>query len=96
MDNIAIENSRIEHYQSIQQIDMVICRAFSTLVDALTMLQPIFSVECKLLAMKGHFPDEDIARLPDGFELSKAIKLNVPGSKSQRHLIEVKRTRQGS
>jgi 16S rRNA (guanine527-N7)-methyltransferase len=94
LDNITIENCRLEHYQSIQQIDMVMCRAFSTLADALTMLQPIFSEECKLLAMKGHYPEDEIARLPDGFELSKSIKLNVPGSESQRHLIEVMRKRQ--
>ncbi|MFT4816600.1 MAG: 16S rRNA (guanine527-N7)-methyltransferase [Pseudohongiellaceae bacterium] len=91
LDNISIENCRIEHYQSIQQIDMVMCRAFSTLADALTMLQPIFSYECKLLAMKGLYPEDEIARLPDGFELSKSIKLDVPGSESQRHLIEVMR-----
>lgn len=89
LDNISVENCRIEHYQSKQQIDMVMCRAFSTLADALTMLQPIFSDECKLLAMKGHYPEDEIARLPDGFELSKSIKLDVPGSESQRHLIEV-------
>ena len=91
LDNISIENCRIEHYQSIEQVDMVMCRAFSTLADALTMLQPIFSDECKLLAMKGHYPEDEIARLPDGFELSKIIKLDVPGSESQRHLIEVVR-----
>ncbi|MDA0278879.1 MAG: 16S rRNA (guanine(527)-N(7))-methyltransferase RsmG [Proteobacteria bacterium] len=96
LDNISIENCRIEHYQSIQQIDMVMCRAFSTLADALTMLQPIFSDECKLLAMKGLYPEDEIARLPDGFELSKSIKLDVPGSESQRHLIEVMRKKQGS
>lgn len=91
LDNISVENCRIEHYQSKQQIDMVMCRAFSTLADALTMLQPIFSNECKLLAMKGHYPEDEIARLPDGFKLSKSIKLDVPGSESQRHLIEVMR-----
>ena len=93
LDNISIENCRVEHYQSTQQIDMVMCRAFSTLADALTMLQPIFSDECKLLAMKGHYPEDEIARLPDGFELSKSIKLDVPGSESQRHLIEIMRKR---
>ena len=93
LDNITIENCRIEHYQSPQQVDMVMCRAFSTLADALTMLQPIFSEECKLLAMKGHYPEDEIARLPDGFELSRSIKLDVPGSESQRHLIEVVRKR---
>jgi len=96
LGNITIENCRIEHYQSIQQIDMVMCRAFSTLADTLTMLQPIFSDECKLLAMKGHYPEDEIARLPDGFELSKSIKLDVPGNESQRHLIEIMRKRQGA
>ncbi len=75
---------------------MVMCRAFSTLADTLTMLQPIFSDECKLLAMKGHYPEDEIARLPDGFELSKSIKLDVPGNESQRHLIEIMRKRQGA
>ena len=96
LDNISVENCRVEHYQSKRQIDMVMCRAFSTLADALTMLQPIFSDECKLLAMKGLYPEDEIARLPDGFELSKSIKLDVPGSESQRHLIEVMRKKQGS
>lgn len=93
LDNISVENCRIEHYQSKRQIDMVMCRAFSTLADALTMLQPIFSEECKLLAMKGQYPEEELARLPVGFELSRSIKLDVPGSESQRHLIEVGRAR---
>jgi len=93
LDNISIENCRIEHYQSIEQIDMVTCRALSTLADTLTMLQPIFSEECKLLAMKGHYPEDEISQLPEGFELSRSIKLDVPGSESQRHLIEIMRKR---
>ena len=88
LDNITIENSRIEHYQSIQQIDMVMCRAFSTLANALKMLQPIFSDECKLLAMKGHYPEDEIARLPDGFELSKSIKLDVHSVTHQHQCIQ--------
>ena len=95
LGNITIENCRIEHYQSKQQIDMVMCRAFSTLADALAMLQPIFSDSCRLMAMKGHYPLDEIAQLPEGFELTKSIKLEVPGRESQRHLIEVMRS-QGS
>ena len=93
LDNISIENCRVEHYQSIQQIDMVLCRAFSTLEDALVKLQPIFSNECKLLAMKGHYPEDEIKRLPNDFEVLRSIKLDVPGSESQRHLIELMRKR---
>ena len=93
LGNITIENCRIEHYQSKPQIDMVMCRAFSTLTDALAMLQPIFMDSCRLLAMKGYYPHDEIAQLPEGFELTKSIKLEVPGSESQRHLIEVMRSK---
>ena len=93
LGNITIENCRIEHYQSKQQIDMVMCRAFSTLTDALAMLQPIFMDSCRLLAMKGYYPHDEIAQLPEGFELTKSIKLEVPGSESQRHLLEVMRSK---
>ncbi|GJM11975.1 MAG: ribosomal RNA small subunit methyltransferase G [Pseudohongiella sp.] len=93
LDNISVENCRVEHYQTTQQIDMVMCRAFSTLADALNMLQPIFSDECKFLAMKGQYPEDELAQLPDGFELSKSVKLDVPGSESERHLLEIKRKR---
>ena len=96
LDNITVENCRIEHYQSNRQIDMVMCRAFSTMTDALAMVDPIFSAECKLLAMKGLYPEDEIERLPEGFQLTRSIKLDVPGSESQRHLIEVMRTRKGS
>lgn len=91
IENISVENCRIEHYQSKQQIDMVMCRAVSTLADALTMLQPNFSNKCKLLAMKGHYPEDEITNLPDGFVVTKATKLNIPGNESQRHVIEVMR-----
>jgi|FLOH01.1.fsa_nt_gi 16S rRNA (guanine527-N7)-methyltransferase len=91
LNNISVENCRVEHYQSQQQIDMVICRAFSTLEDVVIRLQPIFSSKCKLLAMKGHYPEDEISQLPDGFEVTRTIKLKIPGSDSQRHLIEVMR-----
>ena len=93
LSNISVENCRIEHYQSNRQIDMVMCRAFSTIADALAMIEPIFSGDSKFLAMKGQYPEGEIAQLPEGFELARSIQLDVPGSESQRHLIEVTRTR---
>lgn len=89
LDNITVENCRVEHYQSKQQIDMVMCRAFSTLEGIVTKIQPLFSSSCKLLAMKGHYPEDEITELPVEFEVTKTIKLKIPGSDSQRHLIEI-------
>ncbi len=91
LGNVSVENCRIEHYQNKQQIDMVMCRAFSTLEDAVNKLQPILSKDCSLLAMKGIYPEGEISTLPEGFEVSKATRLEIPGITSERHLLEVKR-----
>jgi 16S rRNA (guanine527-N7)-methyltransferase len=82
--NIDVENCRIEHYQSTQQIDMVMCRAFSALGDAVSKSQHLLEKEGKFLAMKGRYPEDEIAALP-----SKTTKLEIPGNDSERHLIEV-------
>ncbi len=89
LENISVENCRVEHYQSQRQIDMVMCRAFSTLEDIVSKFQPNFSENCKLLAMKGHVPENEISKLPHGFGVSRIINLRIPGSDAQRHLIEV-------
>lgn len=87
--NIDVENCRIEHYQSTQQIDMVICRAFSALGDAVSKSQHLLEKEGKFLAMKGRYPEDEIAALPNCFEISKTTKLQIPGNDSERHLIEI-------
>ena len=87
--NIDVENCRIEHYQSPQQIDMVMCRAFSALGDAVSKSQHLLEKEGKFLAMKGRYPEDEIAALPNCFEISKTTKLQIPGNDSERHLIEV-------
>ena len=87
--NIDVENCRIEHYQSTQQIDMVMCRAFSALGDAVSKSQHLLEKEGKFLAMKGRYPEDEIAALPNCFEISKTTKLQIPGNDSERHLIEI-------
>jgi 16S rRNA (guanine527-N7)-methyltransferase len=91
LNNAVIENCRIENYQSPCRIDMVTCRAFGSLEDIVIKSQHLLSQECKLLAMKGKFPDEEISRLPEEFIVLDSVKLLVPGEDSERHLIQVGR-----
>jgi 16S rRNA (guanine527-N7)-methyltransferase len=94
MDNISVENCRIEHYQSHRQIDMVMCRAFSSLADVVAKSQHLLSSgdkRCKLLALKGRYPEQELALLPADFVASSIKKLQIPGSDSQRHLVEIVR-----
>jgi len=89
LSNVDIENCRIEHYQSPLQIDMVMCRAFSSLEDTVSKTQQLLAKGCKLLAMKGRFPEQEITRLPYPFVVMATAKLEIPGSDSQRHVLEI-------
>jgi 16S rRNA (guanine527-N7)-methyltransferase len=45
-----------------------------------------------MLAMKGVYPADEIARIPAGFQLEHSVPLAVPGLDAERHLLTVKRT----
>jgi 16S rRNA (guanine527-N7)-methyltransferase len=89
LENISIVNCRIEHYQSPQQIDMVMSRAFSSLADLAELTRHLLAPGCRLLAMKGRYPEQEIESLPDDFEVTRVEKLEIPGDETQRHLIEL-------
>lgn len=89
LENLTVENCRIEHYQSHRQIDIVTCRAFSTLHDTVVLAESVLAEGSRLLAMKGRFPEAEIDTLPPTFKVSQTVKLEVPGSDADRHLIEV-------
>ena len=89
LPNTHIENCRIEHYQSSRQIDIVTCRAFSSLTEILSSGRHLFSEGSKLLAMKGLVPDEELKALPPGFRLDSVDQLQVPGLNESRSLVSI-------
>ena len=89
LDNVTIENKRVEHYQCNKQIDIVISRAFSSLARLVELSRAVTGGRGVLLAMKGAHPDDEIAELPDNVRVSRAIRLEVPGVEASRFLIEI-------
>ena len=96
LGNVEVENCRAEHYQSPRQIDIVSCRAFSSLADIVARTRQCFHPETELLAMKGRYPEEEIAGLPNDFRVTWTRQLSVPGIDSARHLIAVKMQETGA
>ncbi len=93
IDNITIENNRIEHYQSGRQLDIVTCRAFSSLAKTIKMSEGLLTGACVLLAMKGTLPQQEIDEIPPGYKLVASTKVDVPGLNTERHIIEIKHNR---
>jgi 16S rRNA (guanine527-N7)-methyltransferase len=89
--NAEAVQARVEELQPAQCYDVVISRAFSELADFAVAGMRLLCPEGVLAAMKGLYPDEEIARLPA--ELASGLsscKLEVPGLDAARHLIFLK------
>jgi 16S rRNA (guanine527-N7)-methyltransferase len=84
--------ARVEEYAPSAPFDVVISRAFSDLATFAQSSARHLAPGGRLVAMKGVFPDEEIALLPPAFRVVAAPALAVPGLDAERHLIVMVRT----
>lgn len=85
--------SRVEKYHPEQPFDGVLSRAFSSLNDMVSWCHHLIAVnEGRFFALKGIFPEDEIALLPNDIALVASYNIVVPQLEGQRHLIELKKT----
>jgi 16S rRNA (guanine527-N7)-methyltransferase len=87
--NIHIVRSRVEDYQPAAPFNSVVSRAFATLADMAADAGRLCAPGGRLLAMKGVFPDDELARLPSGYAVVGVYPLQVPGLDAERHLVHL-------
>jgi 16S rRNA (guanine527-N7)-methyltransferase len=90
--NFTVINERVENVRPEPPFEAVISRAFSELADFAGLTAHLLAPGGRLLAMKGVYPREEIARLPASFRVVEARPLTVPGLGAERHLIILERT----
>jgi 16S rRNA (guanine527-N7)-methyltransferase len=83
--------ARVEDYAPSAPFDVVISRAFSDLATFAQSSVRHLAPGGRLAAMKGVFPDEEVALLPPSFRVIAAPALAVPGLDAERHLIVMER-----
>ena len=66
-------------------------RAFASLKDMVELTRDVLSEDGRWLAMKGKFPDQEIAELPSDIEVEKKLLLTLGNGKIERVLIVLKR-----
>ena len=95
LPNFRAHHARIENWQPAyapEAPDGIISRAFADLADFVALTAHLAGPDTRILAMKGIYPADEIARIPAGFALEQSIELAVPGLDAERHLLIVKRT----
>ncbi|WP_296057908.1 16S rRNA (guanine(527)-N(7))-methyltransferase RsmG [uncultured Amphritea sp.] len=92
LDNVAVIHERVEKYHPETPFDGVISRAFASLQDMLHWTSHLCSDTGVFLAMKGMYPEQEIELLPESINLRQSIRLTVPGTDGERHLLMLGRT----
>nr|WP_242521466.1 16S rRNA (guanine(527)-N(7))-methyltransferase RsmG [Motiliproteus sp. SC1-56] len=92
LQNIEIYHGRVERYEAPGGFDAVISRAFASLADMLTWVGDLCHEDGVFMAMKGLYPEAELAQLPSGFALRESHRLQVPGCDGERHLLLLQRS----
>jgi 16S rRNA (guanine527-N7)-methyltransferase len=87
LDNVTLEDSRVEEYQPEVLFDTVICRAFSDLPDFYRYAARLCTTGGRMLAMKGVYPMTEVECLQDKSVIDDVVSLKVPGLDAERHLV---------
>ena len=91
LENAEAITARVEQFKPDNKFDIVVSRAFAELKDFVECAGHLCSDGGVLLAMKGVYPHDEIARLPESFTVAEVIALNVPQIDGQRHLVVIKK-----
>jgi 16S rRNA (guanine527-N7)-methyltransferase len=86
LNNISVVHARAEAYRPEMPYPQIVSRAFSDLNEFVEVTQHLLADGGEWLAMKGLFPDEEIAQLVAA-RVKRDEKLRVPGLDAERHLI---------
>ncbi len=85
--NVDVIQQRVENFQPEQRVDMVITRAFSSLSTMLQLTKHLCSDKGYFLAMKGVFPQEELAVIAQDYPSYRVESLSVPGLEAERHCV---------
>jgi 16S rRNA (guanine527-N7)-methyltransferase len=91
LENLKVTQGRVEAFQTDSAFDGIVSRAFSSLADFTQMTRHLSHPGTRWLAMKGQYPEEELAALPVDFEVDRSTRLAVPGCQGNRHLLILRR-----
>lgn len=87
LENVTVANERVELHAQQGVYDHVTSRAFASLQDMINWCLPLPKTDGNFLAMKGVYPHDELAELPDTVEVNHIQPLTVPTIDAERHMV---------
>ncbi len=91
LDNVHVHVGRIEDLHPAVPFDGAISRAFAELADFIAACRHLVRPGGFFAAMKGLYPHEEIAKVPQDVRCDSVFRLNVPHVEGERHLVLCRR-----
>ena len=92
LPNVEVVQVRAEAYRPEVRFDTVIARAVGPLTDLVKVAGLLVVGGGRLLAMKGRYPEDELAARLNGWKVAAVHPLTVPGLAEERHLVELCRS----
>lgn len=87
LSNVTTIHCRVEQCQPDDVFTTITSRAFASICDMLNGCRHLLAENGKIIAMKGAKPDDELANLPDDFQVERVQSLTIPGLSAQRCAI---------
>lgn len=87
LTNVTAVHSRSEDFHSADCFDSILSRAFGTIRLFLQTTEHLLCPNGLFIAMKGHYPQEELADIPAGFQVKDVKRLDIKGATIVRHVI---------
>lgn len=90
LENAEIVHDRVESYRPPALFDVVLSRAFASLDAMITTCAHLLAPGGTFLAMKGQYPDEELAAVEDLVMVEGVDRLAVPGLGEERCIVRLR------
>lgn len=90
LDNVQLENCRVESIQLDHGFDIITSRAFASLKKFTNLTQHLIAPDGEFWAMKGVFPSEELSEIEKHYIVVEHHALAVPNVDGERCLIKLR------
>ena len=92
LTNVEVVQARAEAFKPAARFETVLARAVGPVADLVRNAGPLVTGGGRLLAMKGRFPEDELAKKLSGWKVAAVHRLVVPGLDEERHVVELCRS----
>jgi 16S rRNA (guanine527-N7)-methyltransferase len=87
LTNVSPLQARVETLAPAEPFDTVLARAYATLADLLESVHGLCGRATRVVALKGHYPHDELAELPRGWRLVQSRRVHIPRLAAERHVL---------